>query len=415
MNGLFRKQAVTHQQQRLEGEVCLLQPLALTTSIAIILVTFLAIAVFVISQDYARKETVFGYLRPNAGLIKVYPPQNGTLTELLVTEGQLVEKGQVLAKLQLHTSAASNPALAKQITQALQQQLAQRQQERTHLRQLHNQQLQRAQQQKQELTQALETHRHTGQLLAQRAQLHKSQLQQHQALAQQGFIAKTQITAQQDQLYQIRQELSHNQSQQLSLEQQISQLSSDIRQLPISQAMTLSNNQQQISELEQRLLHNHAQLQSTITASASGRVTTIRSHTGQFRTSNQPLLSILPSDSELIAELLLPTRSAGFIDKGQQARIRLDAFPYQKYGFIDTEIVELDQSLLLQNESMGPYSLSEPVYRVRAKLEQQSINAFGNEFPLRSGMLFQADIILEQQSLLQWLLSPISSLRGRVS
>jgi membrane fusion protein len=40
-----------------------------------------------------------------------------------------------------------------------------------------------------------------------------------------------------------------------------------------------------------------------------------------------PLLHILPEGSELVAELLLPTRSAGFITKGQTSRLRFDAFP----------------------------------------------------------------------------------------
>ena len=49
------------------------------------------------------------------------------------------------------------------------------------------------------------------------------------------------------------------------------------------------------------------------------------------------------------------------------------------------------------------------------KLNQQQMVAFGKAFNLKSGMLFEADIMLEQRSLIEWLLEPIYSLRGRVS
>ena len=57
---------------------------------------------------------------------------------------------------------------------------------------------------------------------------------------------------------------------------------------------------------------------------------------------SKPLLHIIPAGSELIAELLLPTRSAGFIQVGNHTRLRFDAFPYQRFGFINSEITRID-------------------------------------------------------------------------
>ena len=55
------------------------------------------------------------------------------------------------------------------------------------------------------------------------------------------------------------------------------------------------------------------------------------------------------------------------------------------------------------------------MYRIRAVLEQQAIIAYGEEFPLRSGMHFLADIHLDSRSLLDWILDPIYSLRGKIT
>ena len=61
-----------------------------------------------------------------------------------------------------------------------------------------------------------------------------------------------------------------------------------------------------------------------------------------------------------------------------------------------------------------PVALQEPVYRVQVALDQQEIRAYGTTVPLQSGMLLNADIVLEQRSLLSWLLEPILSLKGRL-
>ena len=59
--------------------------------------------------------------------------------------------------------------------------------------------------------------------------------------------------------------------------------------------------------------------------------------------------------------------------------------------------------------------LSEPVYRIQAKLDKQFIEGYGKEFNLKSGMLFNADIMLDKRSLIDWMLDPILSVKGRLN
>ena len=95
--------------------------------------------------------------------------------------------------------------------------------------------------------------------------------------------------------------------------------------------------------------------------------------------------------------------------------MRFDAFPYQRFGFIESTIVRIDKALITPNEVQLPVTLNEPVYRLRATLQKQTMNAFGKQLELKSGMLFEADIMLEKRSLIDWLLEPIYSLKGRIS
>ena len=95
--------------------------------------------------------------------------------------------------------------------------------------------------------------------------------------------------------------------------------------------------------------------------------------------------------------------------------MRFDAFPYQRFGFVKGEVESIDKALLAGDAVGVPMQLNEPVYRVRSELITQEVEAYGDNFPLKSGMLLEADIVLDSRSLLEWLLDPIYSLNGRVS
>ncbi|MGB0935888.1 MAG: HlyD family efflux transporter periplasmic adaptor subunit [Colwellia sp.] len=200
---------------------------------------------------------------------------------------------------------------------------------------------------------------------------------------------------------------------------QLSQLAFNRENVPQQYTLKINNLKRQQSELQRQLAQVTSNYQYTITASNDGLVTGVQVVEGetlsQSKAQSKPLLHIIPEGSDLVAELLLPTRSAGFIGIGNKTRLRFDAFPYQRFGFVTSKIIRIDQTLISPNEVLLPISFQEPVYRLRAKLTQQQMKAFGKEFDLKSGMLFEADIMLEKRTLIEWLLEPIYSLKGRVS
>ena len=107
-HSLFRQEAIEFQQHHRQwGEVALLQPLStkimtwfFTTAVAVVLV-------FLFLGHYARKETVVGYLTPVAGTSKVFVPQQGTIKEIYVKEGQGIQKGQPLFAVETSQIAAN--------------------------------------------------------------------------------------------------------------------------------------------------------------------------------------------------------------------------------------------------------------------------------------------------------------------
>src|SRR5438270_3772628 len=94
---LFRQEAIDFLHQRSSwGEVVSLQPISSTilswslAGLVALIFCFLSVA------QYARKETVIGYLTPTFGTAKIFVPQQGFIKELQVKEGQEVAEGDPL-------------------------------------------------------------------------------------------------------------------------------------------------------------------------------------------------------------------------------------------------------------------------------------------------------------------------------
>lgn len=97
LSDLFRKEAVTHATRRLAGEVVLASSVpsrALTGPMILVVAGGLT---FGSTASYARKETVVGWLTPQAGLIRLAARQDEIVSHVYVKEGRSVSAGQIQA------------------------------------------------------------------------------------------------------------------------------------------------------------------------------------------------------------------------------------------------------------------------------------------------------------------------------
>ena len=94
MSDLFRREAIEHATQRLEGQVFLASPLSLKTLGLLLSGIVFAAAIFAATATYARKTTVTGFLVPDQGMIRITSQAQGTLRSVLVKEGDTVRRAR---------------------------------------------------------------------------------------------------------------------------------------------------------------------------------------------------------------------------------------------------------------------------------------------------------------------------------
>jgi membrane fusion protein len=171
--------------------------------------------------------------------------------------------------------------------------------------------------------------------------------------------------------------------------------------------------------IQQDLTESEARREIHVVAPAAGTITAIAVEIGKPVASDVTLASLIPVGSELEAEIYAPSRSVGFIKPGMKVMLRYQAYPYQKFGQQEAIVHEIVgtsmsvQDLTLPGAAMPSNHSSEPLYRIRLKLKQQTVLAYGKSTELKPGMLLDASIILEHRRLYEWVLEPLFSISGR--
>lgn len=152
-----------------------------------------------------------------------------------------------------------------------------------------------------------------------------------------------------------------------------------------------------------------------VTAPIDGRVTALAAGVGRAVNAARPVMVIVPQNAELVAELYAPTRAVGFVEPGKETRLLYDAFPYQRFGSFGGKVDNISRIAVDPRETEIPFPFEEPVYRIKVKLDRQAIKAFGGQNPLQAGMTLQANIVLERQTFLAWLLQPLNAVLNRTA
>jgi len=410
----FRKEAVAAQADTLFGAPLIAQaPRMAVLVVALVLVSasFLAFAAW---AQYTRKEHVVGYLAPTRGLIKVFTPQAGTVLERRVAEGQVVRQGEVLFVVSSERSSAGTRDAQAAVLGQLTERRESLRREQDKQGEIDGLSAAAVEQRIRSLNAEIEQGR--TQIELQRARVASAELavKRHEGLVAAHFLSEAALQQKNDELLDQRGQLASLNRTVAGLTRDLDAARTELATSRLKRANTAAQIDRQMSELTQQLTEADSRRAVVLTASADGTVTTILAEVGQTVNPGAPLLSILPQGAALEAELLVPTRAAGFIKPGQSVALRYQAFAYQRFGHHQGEVLRVGRSVIQPNETTVPMAVSEPVYRVTVRLPAQQMQAYGQAMSLQAGMAVDADIWLDRRRVIEWLFDPLLSITGRV-
>jgi membrane fusion protein len=424
VRALFRQQALSHLSSKQYGTVILAKSFSHRFFTTLFVLTAISIIAFFALFSTTRKAQTSGVLLPDSGVIKVMANQNGIVTEKRVKEGQLVKAGDVLYVLRSerqgqNLSQGSAPVDAQKAISGMLQK--RRDSFGAELKQSSTQAQQRLSALQQRLADIrLETQRAEAQIVLQqqRVVLSEQNLKRFKDLQATNFISTAQLQDRQAELIDQQQRLADLQRVKASNQRELNSTEAEFNDARIAALREQTSLQRSAAGVEQDLLENESRREFVVTAAQDGVVTAMTAELGQTIAANQALASILPSGSTLEAEVYAPSRSIGFVKPGMQVLLRYQAYPYQKFGQYVATVREVANTSLRPEELALPGAANgangEPVYRIRLTLAKQDVLAYGKSLPLKSGMLVDASILLEQRRLYEWVLEPLFSISGRM-
>ena len=164
----------------------------------------------------------------------------------------------------------------------------------------------------------------------------------------------------------------------------------------------LTENRKQLESYQQELIkYEEALKRTTVKAPLSGYVQQLVYHTkGGVVETAKPIMNIVPEDYKLEAEVQILNKDIGFVRAGQEAEIKIDSFPFTKYGTIKGKIRTISGDAI-QDEKLGL------VFNARLNLEDNKIKADGQIVQLKPGMSVTAEIKTGKRRVIEYLLSPV--------
>ena len=195
-------------------------------------------------------------------------------------------------------------------------------------------------------------------------------------------------------------------------EKKLAQIESDYRR-----ALHVERNeiQGQADKLAQELAkQSHKQDLLELKAPQDGVVKDLATHTaGTVVQPGTVLLTLVPKDETLRAEVWVTNEDIGFVREGQPVKLKFAAFPFQKYGMAEgtVEHVSADAADSSNGSSTTQNDLSRKnqplVYKALVALKGMNLEMDGERFVLSAGMQTNAEIRLGDRTVLEYLLSPV--------
>lgn len=382
-----------------------------------------------------------GRLVPQSFVKIVQPADAGVVQDILVQEGQRVQAGQVLLRMDTQLSDADEKALAAELAnKALQLRRVDAELAQSPLlrqakdpddlfqqiqaqywahRQNYLDTLGQEQQVLQKARYELASSQELLRKLQQSVPILKQQAQAYADMGKEGYAAGLTVQDKQREYLEREQDLRAQASTVDSLKAAIGQSQKRMEQISSNYTSGLQNERVEAQGQLQKMQQEWAKQQHKaglleLKAPQAGFVKDLATHTkGAVVAPGTIVLTLVPENEPLVAEIQIKNDDVGFVHAGQKVRVKLVAYPFQKYGMLDGEVIHLgadaqDPGAQASKDASGKDKAAGALsYKALVNLNTQTLKAQGEALKLVPGMQVMAEINQGQRTVMEYLLSPV--------
>ena len=406
-------------------------PRAWTRSLLYFLMVFISIVLpWSMLSQVDETGSARGKLEPQGKVFTVDAPVAGTVAEVLVKEGQLVNRQQPLLRLE------SKPVESE--LRQVRAKLEGQQKELAQLNLLKNQLMLSIDTQKQQnVSQQFEKqaqvdrarqdiqHNQTALRLAKIAYDEAEQeVQRYSNAHKQGIISEIQVVEQEDSVRErerlLEQANADTKKAQLHLQEQQKSYQSLIHSGEIAVLKSeeqLREIEKQIGTIRSQIKENQSQIESLnyqlnqriVKAPVDGSIFQLPAlKTGSVLEPGGIVAEIAPKQSSLILRAQMPPTESGSLDSGMPVKLKFDAYPFQDFGIVEGRLINISPTTKVVDTEEGKVEN----YEIEVKLDRDYIQAKNKRLALRPGQTATAEVIVRQRRLIDFVLDPFKKLNN---
>lgn len=412
MTALFRAQVLQAQQQHWLGPVSVVQPPSLRWGVALAVASLLALVALLSLGSYTRKLALPGVLVPATGIVRLLPEGAGIVLERHVEEGQAVRAGELLFVLGAGR-AGRDDATQSDLDAALRAQ-------RQNLENLARQRVALARTRDRDLARRLTAiAAERADLMAElalqqrREILARQTLERLRALQVQGFAHESQVQVRQEELLALEAQGRTLVRAGAALDRERLRLEGERAALPAERDGGVAQVSSDLAELSRDGAGLRGLRRIEVRAPHDGTVHGVLGMPGQTAAPPMALASLLPDRAPLRVELMAAGNTMGAAQVGQTVRLRLEAYPYARFGVLTGRLAQVGRVPLMPAD-LPPWASGDREPRYRLVVELDPLPPAWSGRPLTAGLRLQADLLLERRRLWEWVLEPLLGLQHRL-
>lgn len=207
-----------------------------------------------------------------------------------------------------------------------------------------------------------------------------------------------------------------------------------VSQFVDDQSQKLADAEHKRDHLEEDLIKAQSKAShSMLDAPIAGTVQQLKvTGVGQVVAAGEPLLTIVPLDDSIEVKALIANADIGFVKAGEEAVVKVDAFPFTRYGTIDGTVVRVSNDAVDERDapelsdaanaarpegaaSAAPPKTQNLVFPATIRLAQHSIAVEGKPVALLPGMAVTVEIKTGRRRVIDYLLSPLREVASQAA
>ena len=388
------------------------KPLSGLLLASFVVLAAVAVIVFAASFPFARKERAVGYLTPMSGWSRVSARTFGVVRARYAEDGDVVDLGDVLyeiasgegfdERLSVEAKLLKDMAARRGV---LRGRLAAIEDQIENDRTMHEDQRTSLLMQVAHVESEVAAHE-AGLAVARRQYRVGQRLRASGALSESALLDlldRTQsraalVASKRRELAELRAALDSQQAQLTRRELEREETRATVEEQMLGLAMEESRIQARDS--------------GNVLAPRAGRVASVRVDEGEWVQPGDALLDIVPDDYQLEGRLFASSRAMGSIRVGQDVRIYLDAFPFERYGAQAGRVLAVSETTI-RSQVGEELALAGPVFRIDVELHSFTLSDSQRE-SLRPGMTVSGEIVRDHATLIDWLIEPLQGAARRL-